>query len=154
MILKLEILSASSVNVSWESFDSSLINSYIVYYSRIGNVEEVKSFNVSGLLNSVIISGLMTEVQYQFQVVAVNRNNVPGERSDEIIMFVTPTTAPTTNNREFGLPCTLANVYSNYSFCNVATETFDVGPIAGGLAAFIIAVIIFVVILIIIVYLR
>ena len=32
--------------------------------------------------------------------------------------------------------------------------TFDVGPIAGGLAAFIIAVIIFVVILIIIVFLR
>ena len=154
MILKLEILSASSVNVSWESFNSSLIKFYIVYYSRTGNDGEEKSFNVSGMLNSVIISGLMTDVQYQFQVVAVDKKNEPGERSDETIMFVTPTSAPTTNNREFGLPCTLASVYSNYSFCNVATGTFDVGPIAGGLAAFIIAVIIFVVILIIIVYLR
>ena len=152
MILKLEILSASSVNVSWESFNSSLINSYIVYYSRTGNDGEEKSFNVSGLLNYVIIIGLMTDVEYQFQVVAVDQNNVLGERSDETIMFVTPTTAPTNNNREFGLPFTLASIlYSNY---NVATATFDVGPIAGGLAAFIIAVIIFVVILIIIVYLR
>ena len=154
MILKLEILSSSSVNVSWESFNSSLINSYIVFYSRTGNDGEEKSFNVSGLLNFVIISGLMTDVQYQFQVVAVDRNDVPGERSDETIMSVTLTSAPTTNNREFGLPFTLANVYSNYSFCNVATETFDVGPIAGGLAAFIFSVIIFVVIVIIIFYLR
>ena len=105
MILKLEILSASSVNVSWESFNSSLINFYIVYYNRTGNDGEEKSFNVSGLLNSVIISGLMTDVQYQFQVVAVDQNNVPGERSNETIMFVTLTSAPTTNNREFGLPC-------------------------------------------------
>ena len=33
MILGFNILSASLVNVSWESLDTSLITGYIVYYS-------------------------------------------------------------------------------------------------------------------------
>ena len=85
------------MNVSWERLDSSLINFYIVYYSPTERDGEEKSLNVSSLLNSVIVSGLTTDVQYQFQVVAVAEVDgklVLGERSEETIKLMTLTLAP------------------------------------------------------------
>ena len=111
IILELKILSASSVNVSWESFNTSLINGYIVYYSPTEeDGQEEQSTNVSGLKKFVIIHGLTADVEYQFQVVAVDQNNVLGERSDETIKLVTPTSAPTSNHRKFG-PLSMVVVY-------------------------------------------
>ena len=95
MILGLEILSASSVNVSWDRLNTSLISGYIVYYSRKGNNGEEMFTNVSSPSNSVIIHDLMTDVEYQFVVVAVaevDGDVVMGERSEA--KMATPTSPP------------------------------------------------------------
>ena len=97
MLLGLRILSATSVNVSWERLDTSLITGYIVYYSPKENNGEEKSLNVSSLQNSVIVSGLTTDFEYQFEVVAVAELDgkvVLGGRSEGTIKLVTPTSAP------------------------------------------------------------
>ena len=97
LILSLRIFSASSVNVTWERINTSLITSYIVYYRPNGNELDEKSLNVSSLQNSVIVSGLTTEVEYQFEVVAVAELDgevVLGGRSEGTIKLVTPTSAP------------------------------------------------------------
>ena len=85
------------MNVSWERINTSLITGYIVYYSPTENDGEEKSFNVSSLQNSVIVSGLTTDVEYQFQVVAVaelDGEMVLGGRSGGTIKLVTLTLAP------------------------------------------------------------
>ena len=82
------------MNVSWERINTSLITGYIVYYSPTENDGEEKSFNVSSLQNSVIVSGLTTDVEFQFQVVAVaelDGEMVLGGRSGGTIKLVTPT---------------------------------------------------------------
>ena len=97
MILELEVLSASLVNVTWERLDTSLIAGYIVYYSPTENDGEEKSSNLSSLQNSAIVSDLTTDVEYQFEVVAVAELDgevVFGERSDETMKLVTPISAP------------------------------------------------------------
>ena len=91
----LEILSASSVNVSWDRLNISLVTGYIVYYSRKGNNGEEMFTNVSSPSNSVIIRDLMTDVEYQFEVVAiaeVGGDVVMGERSEA--KLATPTSPP------------------------------------------------------------
>ena len=96
-ILDLEILSVSLVNVTWETLDTSLITGYIVYYSPKESDGEEKSLNVSSLQNSVIVSGLTTDVEYQFEVVAVAELDgevVLGGRSEGSIKLVTPISAP------------------------------------------------------------
>ena len=85
------------MNVSWERLDTSLITGYIVYYSPKENNGEKKSLNVSSLQNSVIVRGLTTDVEYQFQVVAVAELDgevVMGVRSN--VLIASPTPPPTT----------------------------------------------------------
>ena len=85
------------MNVSWERLDTSLITGYIVYYSPKENNGEEKSLNVSSLQNSVIVRGLTTDVEYQFQVVAVAELDgevVMGVRSN--VLIASPTPPPTT----------------------------------------------------------
>ena len=99
MIIGLDILSASSVNVSWERLDGSSITGYIVYYSPTGNGGAEQLFTVPSSQNSVIIRDLMSGVEYQFQVVAVAEvegDVVMGERLDVSIQQVIPTPATST----------------------------------------------------------
>ena len=79
--VEVEVVSAGSVGVSWDSLDIPGIMGYIVYYSQTGNTQSV---NVTSSTNSVVISGLMNNVEYQFQVAAIvelNGEVVVGERS-------------------------------------------------------------------------
>ena len=73
------MISADSVRVSWDDLDIPEITGYnIVYYSQRGNIDFM---NVSMSTNSVVISGLMSNVEYQFQVVALAGSVSFGERS-------------------------------------------------------------------------
>ena len=91
----LEVLSATSIQVSWDRLDIPEITGYIVYYSRTGNSE--METTVPGSRNSVTIENLLTDVVYQFQVVPVAELDgevVMGERS---IMSIAHPTAPPAN---------------------------------------------------------
>ena len=73
MTVLVEPLSATSVTVSWKSVTAPEIVSYTVYYRptvAMGGENE-QSVTVPSSENSVVIEGLMTGVQYQFQVAAV-----------------------------------------------------------------------------------
>ena len=95
----LEVLSATSIRVSWDRLDISEITGYIVYYSQTGNSEMVT--RVPSSENSVTIENLFTDMEYQFQVVAVaelNGDVVMGERSNVSIAHPTaqPANTPST----------------------------------------------------------
>ena len=67
----MELVSASSVRVSWERLNISEITGYIVYYSQTDKRQEEGRVTVSSLVTSVLIDNLSSYVEYQFQVVAV-----------------------------------------------------------------------------------
>ena len=99
----LEVESATSIHVSWDRLDIPELTRYIVYYSQKGNSEMTTS--VSGSENSVTIYNLLTDVEYQFQVVAVaelegESDAIIGERSNVSVSRPTPppptTPSPTT----------------------------------------------------------
>ena len=71
MNVEVEMLSSSSVRVSWDSIDIPEITNYTVYYRKTGNGMGERSMTVPSSTNSVVIEGLMSNVQYQFQVVAL-----------------------------------------------------------------------------------
>ena len=76
----------TSVRVVWERIDVPGITNYTIYYSAVGNrmTQSEQSVTVSGSKNSIVIMGLLNNVEYQFQVVAigtVNGQEVVGERS-------------------------------------------------------------------------
>ena len=80
--LEFDILSATSVRVSWNRLNIPEITGYIVYYSQKSNAE--LSVNISSPDTSVIIYNLISDIQYQFEVVAVAKLNgdvVIGQRS-------------------------------------------------------------------------
>ena len=90
-----EVVSATSIQVSWDRLDIPEITSYMVYYSQTGNSEKVTT--VSSSENSVTIDNLLTDEEYQFQVVAVaelDGNMVMGERSN--VSIARPTAPPPT----------------------------------------------------------
>jgi hypothetical protein len=99
-------VSVSAVNVSWNALSNLLeVTGYRVYYSQTGSRKrqagEMSMDIDEPSQNSVVIDGLETAVQYQFQVVAIamlggmtfvsNRSVV-----DETTMLAL-TTAPTTS---------------------------------------------------------
>ena len=89
----LEVVSAISVQVTWDQLDIPEITRYIVYYSQTGNSEMITT--VPGSENSVTIENLLTDVEYQFQVVAVaelDGDVIVGERSN--VSIARPTTPP------------------------------------------------------------
>ena len=105
----LEVLSATSVQVTWDQLDIPEITGYIVYYSQTGNSEMITT--VSGSENFVTIDNLLTNVEYQFQVVAVaeldeESDTIMGERSNVSIAHPTPppATSPSTNETQGKLP--------------------------------------------------
>ena len=97
MVINVEVeeASAGTVRVSWDSLDIPEITGYIVYYSQTGNTQ---TRNVTTSTNSVVIDGLMNNVEYQFQVAAIAEQDgdlILGERSTLINMVaITPTTQP------------------------------------------------------------
>ena len=103
----LEVLSATSILVSWDRLDIPEITGYIVYYSQTGNNEVVA--RVPGSKNSVTINSLLTNVEYQFQVVAVaeldeESDTIMGERSN--VSIARPTPSPPTTPPPAGTPIT------------------------------------------------
>ena len=85
--LEFDILSATSVRVSWDRLDIPEITGYIVYYSQTGNSEvsiTELSVNISSSDTSITIDNLISDMQYKFEVVAVaelNGDVAIGERS-------------------------------------------------------------------------
>ena len=96
VMIMVEVVSATSIQVSWDRLDIPEISGYIVYYSQTGNSEMATT--VPSSKNSVTIDGLLTDVEYQFQVVAVaelDGDVVMGERLNMSIARPTPS-PPTT----------------------------------------------------------
>ena len=81
MNIMVEMLSNTSVNVSWESIDTSdPIISYRVYYNQPGNMDAF----VNAFSNSIIIDNLICNVEYLFYVVViaeVDGQTFTGQRS-------------------------------------------------------------------------
>jgi hypothetical protein len=87
MNIDVEVVSANSVRVSWDSIDIPEITSYTVYYSQTVNHEE-RSMTVPSSADFVMIGGLMNNVEYQFEIVAVvelNGDVLIGERSTPLL---------------------------------------------------------------------
>ena len=120
VVIQLEVLSATSVRVSWDRFDIPEITGYIVYYSQTMNSEMVPTqhfINVFSSTNFVLLTDLTSGAEYQFEVVAVaelDGDTVMGERSDNFTERLTLTSLPATQS--------------------------NITPIIGGVMAFIVAV--------------
>ena len=86
MNVMVEMLSNTSVNVSWESIDTSeLIISYRVYYNQPENTDAF----VDTSSNSVVINDLICNVEYLFYVVVtaeVDGQTFTGQRSMTVII--------------------------------------------------------------------
>ena len=90
-----EQLTATSVRVSWDEIPVDGIT-YRVYYSQTGNRKRQSTeMSMDSTTNSVDIDDLDSNVEYQFQVVAiavVNGETIEGERSevnDDSMLVVT-----------------------------------------------------------------
>ena len=97
VMIMLEVVSATSIQVSWDRLYFPEITGYIVYYSQKGNSESATI--VPSSMNSVTIDNLLTDVEYQFQVVAVaelDEDVVMGERSNVYLSHLTPEPLPAT----------------------------------------------------------
>ena len=106
LMIMLEVVSATSIQVSWDRLDIRELTGYIVYYSQAGNSE--MNTTLSSSENSVAFNNLLTDVEYQFQVLAVaelDGETIMGERSNVSVSSPTPpppttpspTTVPTRN---------------------------------------------------------
>ena len=168
-MIVLEVVSATSIQVSWDRLDIPEITRYIVYYSQSGNSESATT--VPSSMNSVTIENLLTDVEYQFHVVAVaelDGDVVMGERSNISIAHPTPpppTTPPTavssarptpppatthsTNETQGMLPYILIILLQPHCYC-----IGDVAPIVGGVVVFIIAAIVVVILMVVLLYIR
>ena len=124
MNVEAEISSATSVRVSWDRLDIPEITGYIVYYSqRQTDITE----HIFSHENSVIIDNLLTDVEYQFEVVAVaelDGDVVTGDSERVTVLIPATTTTPT-------------------------DSVSNVSDIVGGVVAFILAalVVVFVIVL-------
>ena len=93
VMIVLDVVSATSIQVSWDRLDIPEITRYIVYYSQTGNSEMATT--VSNTDNSVTIENLQTNEEYQFQVVAVaelegESDAIMGKRSNVSVSRPTP----------------------------------------------------------------
>ena len=86
MNVMVEMLSNTSVNVSWESIDTSeLTISYRVYYNQPGNMDAF----VNAFRNSIVIDNLTSNVEYLFYVVViaeVDGQTITGQRSMTVMI--------------------------------------------------------------------
>ena len=101
MNVQVEFVSDSSVRVSWEIINNSMITNYTVYYfinvTDDYEAEVNESIIVPSSVNSVVIGDLTESniTDYQFQVAATAENNgevIMGERSDAVRSVITPPT--------------------------------------------------------------
>ena len=87
-----EQLTVTSVRVSWDEIPVDGIT-YRVYYSQTENRKRQSTeMSIDSTTNSVDIDGLDSNVEYQFQVVAitvVNGETIEGERSEDFLIVVT-----------------------------------------------------------------
>ena len=112
VMIRVEVVSATSIQVSWDRLDIPEITRYIVYYSQTGNSEMATT--ISGSDNSVTIDNLLTDVECQFQVVAVaalegGSDEIMGERSNVSVSRPTPppsTTPPSATTPSPGTTAT------------------------------------------------
>ena len=92
MNVMVEMLSNTSVNVLWESIDTSEPTiSYRVYYyyNQSGNMDAF----VNASSNSIIIDNLISNVEYLFHVVViaeVDGQTFTGQRSMTVMIGVMP----------------------------------------------------------------
>ena len=94
MNVEVEITSATSVRVSWDRLDIPEITGYIVYYSQ--RQRDIK--HIFSLKNSVIIDNLLSDVEYQFEVVAVaelDGDVVTGDSERVTVLIPATTITPT-----------------------------------------------------------
>ena len=88
--VEIDMISSTSLRVSWDRLDIPEITRYIIYYSQTGNSEMVASVDVSVSENSVTIEDLMSNIQYQFEVVGVAEvegATLMGERSNHVATY-------------------------------------------------------------------
>ena len=80
-----EVLSPTSVRVSWDRITDESVTGYRVYYSPKGSGQlDERSITLPASESSVVITGLSGGVEYQFQVAAIAEfggQEVEGERS-------------------------------------------------------------------------
>ena len=95
MNVEVEIPSATSVKVSWDRLDIPEITGYIVYYSqRQTDITE----HIFSHENYVTIDNLLTDVEYQFEVVAVaelDGDVITGDSERVTVLIPATTTTPT-----------------------------------------------------------
>ena len=85
VMVTLMTISTTSIQVTWDQLCTSEITGYRVYYRQSGKCEmdSTEQYStVSCSENSVTIDNLLTNVEYQFQVVAIAGDTVVGERSN------------------------------------------------------------------------
>ena len=107
-----EQLTATSVRVSWDEIPVNGIT-YRVYYSQTGNRKRQSTeMSIDSTTNSVDIDDLDSNVEYQFQVVAiavVNGHTIEGERSevndDSHVLTSPPATIPNSTSEETEAKC-------------------------------------------------
>ena len=78
-------VSTTSIQVTWDRLCTSEVTGYRVYYRQSGKCEmdSTEQYStVSCSENSVMIDNLLTNVEYQFQVVAVAGDTDVGQRSN------------------------------------------------------------------------
>ena len=78
--VEVEVVSDSSVRVSWDRIALPEITGYRVYYSETGSEEEV-FVTVPSSADSVVVGDLLNDVEYQFQVAAIALHTITGQRS-------------------------------------------------------------------------
>ena len=92
MNVMVEMLSNTSVGVSWESIDTSEPTiSYRVYYNQPGNMDAF----VNASSNSIVINDLISNVEYLFYVVViaeVDGQIFIGQRSMTVMIVAVSTT--------------------------------------------------------------
>ena len=91
MNVMVEMLSNTSVNVSWESIDTSeLTISYrVYYYNQSGNMDAF----INASSNSIVIDNLIRNVEYLFYVVViaeVDGQTFTGQRSMTVMIGAVP----------------------------------------------------------------
>ena len=92
-ILEIEVLSGTSVRVSWDRLDTLEITRYIVYYRLTRNCTSPSQSTTSSE-DYLTLNDLVEGAEYQFEVVAVAElygEVVMGERSEEQVEYVIPT---------------------------------------------------------------
>ena len=96
MNVEVDITSATSVRVSWDRLDIPEITGYIVYYSQ--RQRDITENNIFSHENSVIIDNLLTDVEYQFEVVAMaelDGDITTGDSERVTVLIPATTTTPT-----------------------------------------------------------